>query len=61
MRGSLTHTHPLLSTCTHTQRIKTIEAGGQVRSAYGWVLVDSPNGLTHQVRPYPNTQAARAR
>ena len=25
------------------------EAGGQIRSAYGWVIVDSPNGLTHQV------------
>lgn len=28
---------------------KLAEAGGKIKSAYGWVLVDSPGGLRHQV------------
>jgi len=28
---------------------KLVESGGVVKSAYGWVLVDSPGGLRHQV------------
>lgn len=51
---SLARIQPPDSKYTHTSHIythvhATAEAGGQVRSAYGWVLVDSPNGLTHQV------------
>jgi len=28
---------------------KLVESGGNIKSAYGWVLVDSPGGLRHQI------------